>query len=161
MPIYDVSFSIVAANEDAARVIADEYVTDDTDVEFIVSRRDNMPRTPQQIIDEFAKYQGGNHDPIAKAAEQGNLGWDGTRIGKKVSNGPRRTPSLEINGILYPMHEADVPCPVCHSHALDGQHCGATTQCMEEGCGRLYPWHDFASRCEIHDGPGVDWFKEA
>ena len=102
---------------------------------------------------EFTEYQGGNYDPIAKAAAQDGPGWDGIRIGKKVSNGPRRTPSLEINGNLYPMHEADVPCPVCRSRALDGRHCGATTRCMEEGCGRLYSWHDFANRCGIHDGP--------
>ena len=114
-----------------------------------------MPRTPQQIINEFAEYQGGDHDPIAKAASNPPQvdGWDGTRIGKKVSNGPRRTPSLEVNSHLYPIHEADIPCPVCRSRALDGHQCGAMSQCMEEGCGRLYNWHDFANRCDTHDGP--------
>ena len=81
------------------------------------------------------------------------LGWDGLRTGEKISNGPRKTPSLRINGLLYPMHEADVPCPVCGVRTLDGRQCGALTQCMETDCGVLYPWHDFASRCPEHDGP--------
>ena len=91
-----------------------------------------MARTPEEIINEL---------------------WNSIRIGTKISNGPRRTPSLELSGTLYPMYEADIPCPVCRSCAWDGRQCGAMRQCMEEGCGRLYNWHDFANRCEIHEEP--------
>ena len=82
------------------------------------------------------------------------LGWDGLRIGHKVSNGSRRTPSLEVNGSLYPMYEAAIPCPGCGSRSLDGHVCGVKSQCMEANCGQLFGWHDFACYCMAHDREG-------
>lgn len=78
------------------------------------------------------------------------------RIGEKIDMGPRRTPMLRVNGLLYPMYKSDTPCPVCHSQALDGRECKAKSQCAENGCGTLYNWHDFSSRCPEHD-PGIVW----